>query len=502
MVRSAAAALACTAPRSFAQASPGDETVIRTASGRLRGQVQKGVRVFRGVSFAEPPVGELRFRPPVVKRAWTGVLDATRFGASPMQSGEPGIEHSEDCLTLNLWAPEGRGPFPVFVWIHGGGFTGGHAFEPIYDGAEFARAGIVCISVAYRLGVLGFLDVSALLDETYAGSANNGLSDLLMALQWVQRHVADFGGDPGRVTVGGESAGAKLTDLLMGIPAAQGLFHQMISESGGAERIWPVESAKAVAAGFGKKWKEATGLGVSALLTEPADRIIPVQKGFIESWPTHFPLRSELDAKLFPRLPVETIASGSTRGKRLLIGTNRDESALFVGPRPEHDATASDLGNMSVAGFDEVYPRYASAYPGMNAYERRIRALTAEEYWIPSVRVADAHVRGGGKAWMYELTFGETSGRWSGYAYHSLDVGLVWGKPHLEVKNASAEAALATQVHAAWAAFVRGEAPAAAGLPTWPEYDATRRATMMLDGTSRVEQKPQEPELRLWDTRL
>jgi para-nitrobenzyl esterase len=161
-----------------------------------------------------------------------------------MQVGEAGVQHSEDCLCLNLWAPESRGPHPVFVWIHGGGFTGGHAFEPTYDGTEFAREGIVLITVGYRLGVFGFLDLESVLGATYAGSANNGLRDLIAALAWVRENVADFGGDPGRVTIGGESAGAKLTDILMGTPSASTLFHQMISESGGAERVWPLQCTR------------------------------------------------------------------------------------------------------------------------------------------------------------------------------------------------------------------------------------------------------------------
>ena len=480
-------------------------TVARCPAGQLRGELADGVRVFRGVPFAQPPIGPLRFRPPMKLPRWIGERDANHFAASAMQwhespaPGEAPFTHSEDCLYLNIWAPQGKGPFPVFVWIHGGGFVSGHAFEPMYDGAEFAREGIVCISVGYRLGVFGFLDLGPLLNSSYSGSANNALRDLIAALEWIRDNVASFGGDPVKVTIGGESAGAKLIDILMGIPSAQPLFHQMISESGGAERVWPLSNSANVARGFGDLWTKLTGKTPSSLLTGEADQLIDTQHTFTEQWPQHFPLRAEIDGALLPRLPVQTIASGSTKGKCLLIGTNRDESALFIGPHPKSDPAAKDLGNLPLAKFEEVFPGYKKIYPEMTDEQLRIRALTAEEYWVPSIRVADAHLKGGGTAWMYQLDFAETSGRLRGYAYHSLDVGLIWDHPHGDVENAGAEAALAKQMHAAWSAFIRGDSPNAPGLPTWPQYSATSRPTMILDAQSHVDLGPQKAELKLWD---
>ena len=477
----------------FAQEAAPTPALVRTPSGPLRGEQAGGVRYFRGVPFAEPPVGPLRFRPPVPVKPWTLERDATRFPASAMQPGEG---HSEDCLYLNVWAPAGKGPFPVFVWVHGGGFTGGNAFGP--DGSQFAREGVLCVSVAYRLGVFGFLDLAPLLGTSYAGSADNGLRDLIAALQWIQGNIGAFGGDPSRVTVGGESAGAKLTDILMGTPSARPLFHQMISESGGAERLWPQPAAGTVAAGFAAAWKGQGG-DPGTVKTAPATALIAAQQQFLGQWPQHFPLRGEVDGFLIPRLPVQTIAAGSTRGKRLLIGTNRDESAVFIGPHPAQDPSASDLGNMPLARFAAVLPKYKDLYPQLTDEQRRIRAVTAEEYWVPSVRVADAHVHGGGEAWMYRLDFAETSGRLKGYAYHGLDVGLAWDQPQTTVANAVAEAALATQMHQAWLSFLRGEAPAGPGLPVWPKYQPSTRPTMLFDTQSRVEMQPQEAELRLWD---
>ncbi len=496
------AALALPTRRLFSLAP---SATVHTASGVLHGESANGVRVFRGVPFAQPPVGPLRFLPPSPVKPWSGERDATRFAAAPIQwhessaPGEGPITHSEDCLHLNIWAPEGKGPFPVFVWIHGGGFISGHASEPMYDGTEFARAGIVVVTIEYRLGVFGFLDVGALLGGEYNFAANNALRDLILALEWIQSNISAFGGDPARVTIGGESAGAKLTDILMGIPSAEPLFHQMISESGGAERIWSEVDARMTAAAFGKLWTEQSKMDNAGLKTASADLIIRAQHDFMESYPYHFPLRPEVDGHLIPALPVWTIGHGSTRGKRLLIGTNRDESALFIGPRPASDPAAKDLGNLSVAKFEPILERYKSIYPDMTAAQRRIRAVTAEEYWIPSIRVAEAHLQGGGEAFVYRLDFSESSGRLGGFAYHSLDVPLVWNRPHPNAANSAAEASLAKQIHLAWAAFIRGESPAAPGLPAWPQYTSATRPTMILDTESHVETKPAEAELRLWD---
>ena len=483
----------------ISQRSPVGTTTIQVEEGKLLGEQFDEIRVFRGVPFAAPPTGALRFKPPVQAKVWTGIRDATQFASAPMQPGRTHIAGSEDCLYLNIWAPQGKGPYPVLVWIHGGGFTGGSSFSADQDGTKFAGRGIVCVTVEYRLGVFGFLDLEPLLGEGYAGSANNGLRDLVAALEWIQRNIVAFGGDPSRVTVGGQSAGAKLTDTLMGTPGCEHLFQQMISESGGADRVWPTADAGTVADGFGRRWVQETKMQTSDLTTAAADQLITIQRDFTDAWPRNFPLRPELEPGFLPRMPVEQIRAGATRGKRLLIGTNLDESAFFLGPHPEQDPVANQLGNLTLSQFNPILRRYGEVYPEMTPAQLRIRAVTAEEYWIPSVRVADAQVHGGGKAWMYRLDFLETSGKMPEEAYHSLDLGLVWDEPHERIANADAEATLAAQVHTAWVEFIHGSPPAAPGLPAWPEYLDDQKATMLLNVQSRVEDAPHTPELRLWN---
>ena len=231
-------------------------------------------------------------------------------------------------------------------------------FESMYDGSEITQEGVLCISVAYRLGVFGFLDLAPILGADYAGTANNALRDLMAALKWIQDNIAAFNGDPTRVTIGGESAGAKLTDILMGVPTAKPLFHQMISESGGGERVWSRAQSQSVTHGFADEWHSLTGNDAATILTAPADTIIKAQRQFIAAWPQHFPLRCQIDGGLIPLHPTESIAAGSSRGKRLLIGTNRDESALFIGPHPQRDPVAADLGNLLPDNFAKVYKRY------------------------------------------------------------------------------------------------------------------------------------------------
>jgi len=494
----AQAGLAAMALRAGSALSPasGLTTRLSTPCGRLIGLQADGVLTFRSIPFAEPPTGPLRFLPPRRLRQWQGELDATRFAAAAMQAGGHDLARSEDCLYLNISAPQGKGPFPVLVWIHGGGFLGGHSSDPLTNGAVMAKQGVVCVTVAYRLGIFGFLDMEPLLGEQYRGSANNGLRDLMAALEWVQENIAAFGGDPSRVTIGGESAGAKLIGILMGIPAAKPLFHQMISQSGGAERIWSRSHGAEVALGFEKSWRE---LGKVDPRSAPATELIRVQGDFIANWPEHFPLRPAIDGILLSKLPVATIANGSTRGKRLLIGTMRDESAFFIGPHPQRPVSAGDLGNLTLESFGKVFDHYRALYPEASDELLRIRSLTAEEYWLPSMRTVQAHEKGGGNSWVYRLDFSESSGPFRGCAYHSMDVRLVWNKPSLTVANAAEEAAMSQQIYQAWLGFLHGKVPASPGLPTWPEFHGDTRPTMILDGKSHVELRPQEEELRLWD---
>jgi para-nitrobenzyl esterase len=478
------------------------DTTLTTPLGKLRGTLADDLRIFRGIPFAQPPVGSRRFLPPLPPQPWKGVRPATVFAPAPWQPKDPGIPHSEDCLYLNVWAPTTPGPHPVFVWIHGGGYTGGRSFAPVFDGSGFAQNGMVLVTVAYRLGVFGFLDLEPLLGPAYADSANNALRDLTASLEWVHHNIEAFGGDPNRVTVGGESAGAKATAALLAIPHAASLFTSAVSESGGGERVNTHDQATAVAHEFASLWRQdhpSSAPGFHDLLTATPASLIATQVRLMDSSQRHFPLRPQVGGTLLPQRPTDLVAASSSSGKRLLIGTNRDESAAFLGPHPAQDPTRKDLGNLSLDAFNEVFAKYKTIYPDMTNEQLRIRATTAEEYWVPSIRLADAFATTGGATWMYRLDYAKTSGPMAGESYHALDNSLVWQKPDAIERTDPVAATVALQMHQAWVAFVHGQPPAAPTLPAWPEYNPNTRPTMILSATPHVEDKPFDAELHLWD---
>ena len=463
-------------------------------SGKLVGERKGGVQLFRGVPFAKPPIGPLRFLPPQPVEPWTGVREALRFAPAPIQTDA--VEQSEDCLYLNVWAPASGGPHPVFVWLYGGGFTAGRSSDPVFAGENFAKLGIVCITIAYRLGALGAIDMEPALGNAYAGSGNNALRDVIASLTWVQQNVAAFGGDPQRVTVGGQSAGAKITDLLLGVPLAAPLFHQAISESGGADRIWPRERSQEVSQAFSDAWTAHTKKPLTALRTSSTADLLAAQETLLKTWPVRFPIRFEIDGVLIQGSPLEKIRGGSTRGKRLLIGTNHDEGASVVGPHPT-GVVQRDLGNMPLSTFEAVAGAYKNAFPEMTPELLRIRAVTAEEYWLPSVRVAQAHVSGGGTAFVYRFDL-PGGGRFRGLSVHTHELRFIWN--HLAADEASATATqLANTMHQAWANFILSGVPSAERLPSWPAYSAQQQSTMIFDAETRIEAGPQAKELALWD---
>ena len=467
-------------------------TQVSTPLGSVMGVGRGGIRIFQGIQYAKPPVGVLRFRAPqpVPTGQPRGVIGEGRVRASAMQPGRKDV--SEDCLYLNIYAPEGKGPFPVFVWIHGGGFTGGSPND--FDGTVFAKQGVVCVTIAYRLGVFGFLDWSPLLGAEYADSANNGLRDLVMGLKWVQQNIRSFGGDPDRVTIGGQSAGAKMVAFLMGVDEAQPLFHSAISESGGGERILSQQAAMDVTKAFAANLSDRSPGAIKGMT---ASALIDAQMALIASWPANFPLRVEAGGALLPHRSLPAIAAGTARGKRLLIGTNRDENAFYLGDKAAEAIHQKRLGNSTEAQFAAMLAKYRGVYPGMSEAELHVRALTAEEYWVPSIRVAEALARGGGHVWFYRLDETAATGAHKGTSYHSYELGFVWET--LPQGETPAAETLSKEMHDAWVAFIKGGVPTAAGLPPWPVWNPQTRPTMILNNTSAVQQQPFEAELRLWD---
>ena len=308
--------------------------VATTALGLIRGQTTEGAHVFRGIRYAQPPTGPLRFRAPRPVQPWAGVLDATQFAPAPMQPYDASVGHataelSEDCLALNIWAPPVAGSYPVLVWVHGGGQTIGSTRRPEYNGGSFARNGVVCVTVGYRLGVFGFLELGHLIDESYSGSANNALRDLVLALEWIRDHIHAFGGDPSRVTLGGESAGAKNAATLLGVPSARGLFQRIMVASGGVHTFHGARAA-ADFAELVRQEAEIPAQEAARLIALPAEDLLVAQESAARRWNAKFPLRPVVDGTFLPAPVLEQFDRDSIVPVPALVGTSREEAAAFI----------------------------------------------------------------------------------------------------------------------------------------------------------------------------
>lgn len=348
-----------------------DETAteVVTPQGTLRGMDHEGVRIFRGIRYAEPPTGERRFAPPVKVTPWQGVKDATRFGPMSLQAGEG--DFSEDCLSLNVWTPAGDADeaLPVFVFIHGGGYVLGAGSQPLYEGTGLARKGMVVVTINYRLGTLGFLPASSALSE-HGTTGNWGILDMIAALQWVQDNIRAFGGDPDRVTVGGESAGSYAVSTLIVSPLTRGLFHQAIMQSGSlptATAVAPASAAsltqaRQLSATFFSQFGLADDAqGLATLRQLPAEEIMAVTPQLDQQlyapqvagfWPVP-------DGHVYQPEPVSQIRGGNINQVTLLAGFNTDEGSLFVNP----DADTGDYRALIHSAFGATAEDVLARFP-------------------------------------------------------------------------------------------------------------------------------------------
>lgn len=464
----AGAAFAAISPMRFLDSSP--EIMVR--QGKLKGTLEDGLKVYRGIPFAKPPVAGLRFLPPRSPDSWTGVRSAAQQASEAIQADGHG---SEDCLYLNMWVPEGEGPFPILIWIHGGGNEGGGTAGQ--SGASFARLGIITVTVAYRLGTFGCLELGDILGSRYAGSGDNGIRDLEAACDWVHDNARSFGGDPSRITIAGQSAGAKDVTALMALPSHRRKFSRAIMESGSGQTVNTRKQAKEIAELL------LTCLGLSAegadqLLTLSAQEIAAGQRKLDGAYQRNFPFRPSIGTKLFPRRPVDMTDDRTP----LLIGTNRDESLAFF-PLSDADKPirSKEVSNIPFAEMEHMEGVYKTAFPEKSNLYRRTMVLTAEEYWMPSIRFAEAHSRRGGKTWMYQ--FNHTSPHDGGnYALHAAELDYVWNHHP------------GWSMHETWAGFIKGQDP------DWPEYDEATRATLVYeqDGATKVVNDPRGRQRRLW----
>ncbi|ACU61977.1 carboxylesterase/lipase family protein [Chitinophaga pinensis] len=434
-------------------------TVIKTSRGYVRGAVEKDVTVFKGIPYAAPPVGALRFKAPVETPAWKDTLSCTSFGAPAAQyNGEnQGVRGDENCLTLNLYTPDvlPAKKMPVVVWVHGGGMTGGSGMG--MNGHAFAdKDSIICITINYRLGVFGFLYMGDI--PGYETSGNNGLQDCMMALQWIRKNIRAFGGDPSRVSVMGESAGAKLISALLVAPAAKGSFRQLILESGSVNCIRDIATAKAI------RQRLMDTLGISdpaALLQLPATTLIPAQAKILGGPKGTNYFGPVTDGLVIKEDALAYVKKHPKKKVRVLLGTNKAEAILFM--NMDRRLYTPDSASLS----DWFGDNYKYSYAAWKRIQDRpkdtaaIITLSRYMYQLHTFRLAKALAAASRNVWLYSFQQPKNGAP----ATHADELAYIWYIPG--EGHPPANPALATLMHQQWCDFIKGR-------QLWPHYDAAK----------------------------
>jgi para-nitrobenzyl esterase len=458
--------------------------IVKTDKGYIKGVTENGIAVFKGIPYAQPPVGELRYTTPAPHQAWKDTLNATNFGSSATQPAGNKVVGSEDCLYLNLYTPAiDSHKRAVVVWVHGGSMTNGSGNG--MNGHAFAdKDDIITITINYRLGALGFLYMGDV-DKKYAQSGNLGLLDVVAALKWIHQNITSFGGDPNRVTVMGESAGAKLLSAVMVAPASKGLYQQAILESGSVQCIRDITTAK------NERTRLLKQLGLTAndaskLLTMPADSIIKAQGKICAGIGGNSQLGPVYDGITIPEDGYQYAASGKLAGIRAIIGTNENEGAAFTGPNANYsDANNTIFKPLFQNDAPMAYAYYQQRLKTDSPYAAAVKTLTQYMYQMHSYRFAKALVPTGTHVWMYRYKYQNDK---PFGARHGDELHYIWSADKISSSNDDdAKKQLARSLHGTWVAFIKTGSPNCASVPQWPKYDNTKRQVMLFDSTDAVE---------------
>ena len=465
---------------SYKAAAQNLNPVVKTSKGYVTGAVENGILVFKGIPYAAPPLGGMRFMPPVEHALWKDTLPAQQFGAVATQNSGKKVTGSEDCLSLNVYTPKAdRQKRAVVVWVDGGSMTSGAGKGQ--DGHAFAdHDNIVTVSINYRLGVFGFMYLGDV-DKRYAASANNGVLDCIMALRWIKQNIAAFGGDPQRVTIMGESAGAKLISAVLVSPQSKGLFQQYIAESGSVQCIRDTVTAKNIRLRIMHQLHLQQN-DAAKLLTLPADSLMKAQAAVcngVEATSFFGPVN---DGKVINNDPYQYAADKSLPRFKALIGTNKTEATLFAAM----DARLKQPDSLIFkAMFEDVYPpvyrNYLQELKTLAPADAAVKVLTQYMYQMHSYRWAKALVQNGVPVWMYRFDYAK--GRLG--AAHASELPFVWYDPAANADDAEKQQ-LAINMHNAWVDFIKTGDPNVKGLPQWPNYTNDDRQVMLFDTPARV----------------
>jgi para-nitrobenzyl esterase len=466
----------------------------------VQGRERDGAVLFAGIPYASPPIGELRFKAAQPAGQWDDIRPATRFGSPAPQVATGGmtsteVDWDEDCLFLNITTPAvDASRRPVFFWIHGGGYRTGQGGIPWYDGTSFAANDIVTVSLNYRMGALGFADLSRF-GPDYATSGINGILDQITALEWVRDNIANFGGDPDCITIGGESAGGFSVGTLLGSPRAQGLFQRAIPQSGAAHHTLTAADATGVSDAFLDVMNASS---IDDLLGVSADEILAGQMKTDKAVPGQ--LSSGVSAfypavgnDVLPVDPLTAIRDGMGAEVAVLLGSNKDESTLFT----LGDVDAAQLARQAERlGRAELVDDYRTLLPGASSRDLSVQIATDHSFRIPAIRLAEARTPHTSNTWMYLFSWESRNPRLK--STHALEIPFMFNT--LDKAGVTAfigEGELpqhvADQMHGAWVRFIR------VGDPDWPRYDLDSRKNMVFDDESVVVGNPDAGRLEAWE---
>ena len=472
------------------------ETPVMVTGGAIRGAAaarNADVVAFKGIPYAAPPVGDLRWRPPAPVRGWQGVRDASASGPICIQNGGQDVPQDEDCLLLNVWAPRETGePRPVLFWIHGGGYTGGSGSTAIYDGTQLAADGAVVVTINYRLNVFGFLAHPALSAESpHGASGNYGLLDMVAALEWVRDNIAAFGGDPGRVTIFGESAGGGAVMSVMLVPHAGGLFHGAIAQSNwinGWDRQLEAAEAQGVRVAAALGIAEDADDPLAAMRTASAADVLAASNAdagspFMQTGNVWAP---NVDGWVIPDDPLAMYRAGRQHAVPLITGLNGNEGSLMTRGMDIPDATAFEAYVRSVypALADDMLAHYDAASPA--AAQAAVDKVVHDLFFAGPVRAhAEAQAAAGAPTWLYHFThvpptaWGAALG-----SHHAAELVYVFGTLTRRDEGGErplglspvgdytdTDTALSATMRAYWVQFAATGDPNREGLPPWPAFD-------------------------------
>ena len=500
---------------------------IETSLGKIQGTTVSGIEVFKGIPYAAPPVGELRWRSPQAHSGWTDVREAKEFSPISWQNiNEAGGVLSfdselkpvlnEDCLTLNIWTPGAdAGKRPVLFWIHGGGFVGGSGSSAIYDGTHLARRGdVVVVSINYRLGALGFINLAEVTGGRIPATGNEGLEDQVFALEWVRDNIAAFGGDPSNITIFGESAGGMSVGALLAFPSARGLFHKAIPQSGACHTATTLSKATMIAEKLLGKLGISPNKDVQQLVDIPAaDITAQAQRLAAEESGLGMIFQPCIEGEQLSELPIESVKRGCADDIAVLVGATRDEWRLFDAMIPGYDKLTDAnvkeaLGNHGEHDLSFMFEPYQEMLRSVGREGLPVTVSSAVQsdraFRIPAIRLAEALSDRGCDAYEYLFTVESPAMNGALGSCHAIDIGYVFGT-HAVNKGAAAffgggepNEQLAETVMDSWISFARSGRPNNP-LNNWKPYERGSRSTAVFGLPPTVVSDPYSEVRSLWD---